>query len=66
MSLAALQSQTLQDLLKVEAERFVAQHPRSIAMAGQAAQVWRGGVPMHWMGDWACPSPIFAMQGVGA
>ncbi|MGH1556873.1 aldehyde dehydrogenase family protein [Caulobacter segnis] len=27
---------------------------------------WRGGVPMHWMGDWACPSPIFAAQGVGA
>ncbi|WP_425995732.1 aspartate aminotransferase family protein [Caulobacter sp. DWR1-3-2b1] len=66
MTLAVVQSSTLQGLMQSEAERFVAEHPRSVAMAGQAAQVWRGGVPMHWMGDWACPSPIFAMQGVGA
>ena len=56
----------LQDLLAAEAARFTAEHPRSVAMAGQAAQVWRGGAPMHWMNDWASPSPIFAAQGVGA
>ncbi|ALL14465.1 aspartate aminotransferase family protein [Caulobacter henricii] len=57
---------SLQDLLAAEAARFTAEHPRSVAMAGQAAQVWRGGAPMHWMNDWASPSPIFAAQGVGA
>lgn len=57
---------TLSDLLHAEAARFVAQHPRSVALARQSAEVWRGGVPMHWMGDWATPAPVFAAQGVGA
>ncbi|PLR22904.1 aspartate aminotransferase family protein [Caulobacter zeae] len=59
-------SSTLTDLIAAERARFLAEHPRSVAMAKAAAAVWRGGVPMHWMGDWACPSPIFAAQGVGA
>ena len=59
-------TKTLSDLLAAEAARFVAEHPRSVAMAAQAAQVWRGGAPTHWMGDWASPCPIFAVQGVGA
>lgn len=54
------------DILADERARFVAEHPRSIAMAKAAAGVWRGGAPMHWMNDWASPSPIFAAQGVGA
>ncbi|AYV46913.1 aspartate aminotransferase family protein [Caulobacter flavus] len=57
---------TLADLIAAERARFLAEHPRSVGMARAAAGVWRGGVPMHWMGDWACPSPIFAAQGVGA
>ena len=56
----------LSDLLADERARFVAEHPRSVAMAKAAAGVWRGGAPMHWMNDWASPSPIFAAQGVGA
>lgn len=52
--------------MRTERDRFTAEHPRSVAMAKAAAGVWRGGVPMHWMGDWACPSPIFAAQSVGA
>ncbi|PTS87529.1 MULTISPECIES: aspartate aminotransferase family protein [unclassified Caulobacter] len=57
---------TLNDLLGAEADRFRAEHPRSVAMAAQAASVWRGGAPLHWMNDWASPTPIFAAQGVGA
>jgi len=56
----------LSDLLSQERARFLAEHPRSVAMAKAAAGVWRGGAPMHWMNDWASPSPIFAAQGVGA
>ncbi|MDG2529192.1 aspartate aminotransferase family protein [Caulobacter endophyticus] len=59
-------TRTLSDLIAAERARFLAEHPRSVAMARAASGVWRGGVPMHWMGDWACPSPIFAAQGVGA
>ncbi|CAN5121269.1 aspartate aminotransferase family protein [soil metagenome] len=57
---------TLADLIHDESNRFAAEHPRSLALSRQAADVWRGGTPMHWMGDWASPSPIFAAQGVGA
>ncbi|PIB90760.1 aspartate aminotransferase family protein [Caulobacter sp. FWC2] len=59
-------TRTLPDLLASERSRFLAEHPRSIAMAKAASAVWRGGAPMHWMNDWASPSPIFAAQGVGA
>jgi len=59
-------TRTLPDLIASERAKFLAEHPRSVAMAKAASAVWRGGVPMHWMGDWACPSPIFAAQGVGA
>jgi glutamate-1-semialdehyde 2,1-aminomutase len=54
------------ELLAAERARFLAEHPRSVAMAKAASAVWRGGAPMHWMNDWASPSPIFAAQGVGA
>lgn len=64
--LADPQSKTLAGLWAAEVARFTATHPRSVALAGQAAAVWRGGAPMHWMGDWASPVPIFAAQGQGA
>ena len=57
---------TFADLIQDEANRFTAEHPRSLALSRQAAQVWRGGAPMHWMGDWASPCPVFSAQGVGA
>jgi len=62
----AAASPPLAGLIQDEADRFVAEHPRSLALSRQAAQVWRGGAPMHWMGDWASPCPVFAAQGVGA
>lgn len=66
MKAAAIGPRAIDLLLDAEAARFVAEHPRSVAMAKAAAGVWRGGAPMHWMNDWASPSPIFAAQGVGA
>ncbi|MFY8144921.1 MAG: aspartate aminotransferase family protein, partial [Caulobacter sp.] len=59
-------SRSLETLLTAERARFTAEHPRSVAMAKAAGAHWRGGAPMHWMNDWASPSPIFAAQGVGA
>lgn len=66
MSALPSSSETLSGLIVEERRRFVEEHPRSVALAAQAGAVWRGGVPMHWMADWASPSPIFAAQGVGA
>jgi len=54
------------ELLAAESVRFTAQHRRSAALAEAARAVWRGGVPMHWMADWATPTPIFAARGDGA
>jgi glutamate-1-semialdehyde 2,1-aminomutase len=59
-------AKTTSSLLTQERARFLAEHPRSVGMAKAAAAYWRGGAPMHWMNDWASPSPIFAAQGVGA
>lgn len=66
MSQAAVAARPLSDLLAAERARFADEHPRSVAMAKATAAHWRGGAPMHWMNDWASPSPIFAAQGVGA
>lgn len=54
------------DLLAAESARFSAQHRRSAMLSAESAAVWRGGVPMHWMSDWASPTPIFAARGEGA
>src|SRR3954454_5707683 len=56
----------LSGLLAEERLRFLQDHPRSVALGQAAAQVWRGGVPMHWMGDWASPAPVFVDHGRGA
>jgi glutamate-1-semialdehyde 2,1-aminomutase len=44
---------------------FTATHPKSQALATQAS-AWRGGVPMHWMRDWATPFPLYVKSAKGA
>ena len=56
----------LDDLLASESQRFVAQHPQSATLAQQAREHWLGGVPMHWMGDWGTPHPLFVREATGA
>ncbi|MFN3520709.1 MAG: aspartate aminotransferase family protein [Phenylobacterium sp.] len=56
----------MRELMAAERARFMAQHPACLALAEQARTVWRGGAPLHWMGDWASPAPIFAARGCGA
>jgi len=46
-------------LAQQERTRFIATHPKSQALAQQAAPHWLFGVPLHWMSDWATP---FALQ----
>lgn len=59
-------SERLRLLMAAERARFAAQHPASATLAEEARRVWRGGVPLHWMADWASPTPIFAARGCGA
>ena len=56
----------LDSLLDQERARFEAAHPASAALALETKDHWLGGVPMHWMGDWATPFAIFAKSGQGA
>ncbi len=44
---------------------FTAAHTKSQALAAQAT-AWRGGVPMHWMRDWATPFPIYVQSAKAA
>ena len=51
----------LQSFLAKERDTFTVAHPKSQALAAQAS-AWRGGVPMHWMRDWATPFPIYVQS----
>ena len=52
--------------LTAQREAFVAAHPRSRDLADQGRAAWRGGVPMHWMRDWASPFPLYVEHARGA
>lgn len=52
---------TVQDFLSRQRDIFTAAHPKSQSLAAQAT-AWRGGVPMHWMRDWAAPYPIYVQS----
>lgn len=49
---------TLQSFISEQREIFEAAHPQSETLSLKAS-AWRGGVPMHWMRDWATPFPIY-------
>ena len=53
-------------MIKVERERYLALHPRSIELSKQASQHFLYGVPMHWMSDWGTPVPLFVERANGA
>lgn len=55
-----------QTFLTEQREAFVAAHPRSRDLADQGRAAWRGGVPMHWMRDWASPFPLYVEHARGA
>jgi len=48
-----------------EEKTFQKAHPKSKRMFNQAKKALMGGVPMHWMTQWASPFPIFAKEGKG-
>jgi glutamate-1-semialdehyde 2,1-aminomutase len=49
-----------------EEELFVRSHPRSAALAGEAADHLLGGVPMPWMTRWPGAFPLFVDSASGA
>jgi glutamate-1-semialdehyde 2,1-aminomutase len=53
-------------LMEAEEARFVETHPRSPALAREAAGTLLGGVPMPWMTRWPGAFPVFFEQAAGA
>ena len=54
------------ELMKIETDRFVSDHPKSKDMFERAKASLLAGVPMNWMVRWAGPFPIFAREARGA
>lgn len=55
----------LATLQRAERERFVATHPRSMALAQAAQAHYLFGVPLHWMRDWPSPATLFVQHAQG-
>lgn len=63
---AGLLPHKLEALARAERERFIAEHPRSQALAERCAPHWLFGVPLHWMNDWSTPFPLHVAHACGA
>ncbi len=64
--MTAINREKLQKLHEREADRFVAEHPRSGELYARAQDSLLGGVPMNWMKKWAGPFPVFVTKAKGA
>lgn len=56
----------IEQVLAVEEATYRARTPRSAALAAAGREVLVGGVPLHWMGNWPTPYPLFLESAVGA
>jgi glutamate-1-semialdehyde 2,1-aminomutase len=61
----AVSAEKLAALLEREEETFAARTPESERLFEDAKQSLLGGVPMHWMTEWASPYPIFVTHAEG-
>ena len=66
MSHSGIAEHAVQALSARERQRFIEQHPQSVALAERARRSLFGGVPMHWMSDWSTPVPLFVERAEGA
>ncbi|WP_137918186.1 aspartate aminotransferase family protein [Hydrogenophaga sp. 2FB] len=60
-----LSSEHIATLQRAERERFIAAHPRSMALARAAQAHYLFGVPLHWMRDWPSPATLFVQSAQG-
>ncbi|OWJ65042.1 aspartate aminotransferase family protein [Inquilinus limosus] len=56
----------IEGLMRAELDRYTAANPASRRLAERAAEAFPGGVPLHWMRDWATPFPLFMAEARGA
>jgi len=65
MNATYLPSAWLSTRFDAERQRFLTQHPRSVALAQEAQRHFLFGVPLHWMRDWPSPATLFVRQAEG-
>ncbi len=63
---AGVERESIHRLWRLEQQRYLQQHPRSVALAAAGREHWLGGVPMHWMQDWGTPQPLHVARASGA
>ena len=66
MTMTTVDRTRLAGLQTREERRFRDTHPRSLELSQRAASSLFGGVPMHWMTQWAGNFPVFVEQASGA
>lgn len=62
----AIDRPRLARLLARESDRFLAEHPQSLAQAHAGAGHYLFGLPMHWMADWPTPIPLHVREAIGS
>lgn len=55
----------LADVHAQESRRYIANHPRSMALAAEDAAHYLFGVPLHWMRDWPTPAALHVQRAQG-
>jgi glutamate-1-semialdehyde 2,1-aminomutase len=56
----------VKQLIKREQERYISEHPKSLALLKRAQQFYISGVPMHWMADAPAALPPFVIEAQGS
>ncbi|GLS19067.1 aspartate aminotransferase family protein [Labrys miyagiensis] len=64
--LAGIDATRISSFFEAESAHYATARPRSQAMAGDLAQGFYQGVPMHWMRDWPMPFAMLVAEARGA
>jgi glutamate-1-semialdehyde 2,1-aminomutase len=64
--MAGVDRARLRELRRVEEQRFLDTHPKSLALFERAKATLVGGVPMNWMQRWPGGIPVFVEEASGA
>jgi glutamate-1-semialdehyde 2,1-aminomutase len=64
--MAGVDRNRLHELRRVEEQRFLDIHPKSVSLFERAKATLVGGVPMNWMQRWPGGIPIFVEEAAGA
>jgi glutamate-1-semialdehyde 2,1-aminomutase len=65
-AVGGIRLQRVGEVFEREQHRYVAGHPRSLALTGHGIAGFYDGVPMHWMRDWSMPFPFLVDSAHGA